>query len=106
MKSVDLSHKDKQIIVATVINAFNQAVAHKKLVQLSRNTMKNNIDDDLMIMTINEAISHCSHHTRLIIENEFIAKKPRGWHEAYFSRSSYYRYCNQALDEFIANLNL
>lgn len=101
-----LSKKEKAIIIAEVINVYNQAIAKKRLAKASNNNTYFTKDDQQLIFTIEQALRNCTKETRLIIKNDFIYKQEKDWYLDYFSKSSYYRYQNLAMDEFINCLNI
>ena len=53
---------------------------------------------------IEYALSMLDGDQRMIIEKEYLVKSPEDWWQAYYSKSTYYRIKNQALDVFLENL--
>ena len=101
-----LTKKEKAIVIADIINVYNQAIAKKRLAKSSHNNDYFSKDDHELIFTIEQALRNCSKETRLIIKNDFIYKQEKDWYLDYFSKSTYYRYQNSAMDEFINSLNI
>lgn len=56
---------------------------------------------DLFLSWVHYALCSCSKVSRFILENEFILYKRKEWWYDYFSRSSYYRMKQKAMDEFL-----
>ena len=71
-----LTKKEKAIVIADIINVYNQAIAKKRLAKSSHNNDYFSKDDHELIFTIEQALRNCSKETRLIIKNDFIYKQP------------------------------
>lgn len=54
---------------------------------------------------INRSLRRISKESRRIITKEYVEGADEDWWYEYYSRSSYYRLKNKALDEFINQLN-
>ena len=56
---------------------------------------------DELFDRINYAYRHCEDEHRKILENEFILHMNKDWWYDYYSRSTYYRMKQRAMDEFL-----
>ncbi len=103
----NLTLAEKKVIVGYFVNLYNQAVAREELRKINRHSYLGDIENDkTLIYLMDHALTHVSRETQLIIRHDYIFKSSENWYLEYFSKTSYYRYRLQAIDEFINCLNI
>lgn len=91
-----MEFKDKIIVIDYL---FTLAFKHKHDLMIQEGGSSLNY-------IMNEALNRLTVEGRLIFENDFISKKDRLWYLNYFSKSTYYRLKNEAMDLFLNCLHL
>lgn len=83
--------QSENMLKETVTN-YNYNYLHKRL------DKKRNLE--LFIKMIEQIHQNVSKESAIILENEYLERKDKGWWQQYFSRATYYRFKHQAMDEF------
>ena len=94
-----MKYKEKEQLIRYIFNKRNQLLLYEKYV--CEKEYKEYSSADLFLRWVQYALNSCSKEGRLILEKEFILYERKDWWYNYYSRSSYYRFKQRAMDEFL-----
>ena len=63
-------------------------------------------EDAKMVYLVERCLLECSKNTQLIIRKDFLEVPEKNWYVSYFSRSTYYRLKEKAVNEFVQCLKM
>ncbi|WP_027120573.1 MG284/MPN403 family protein [Mycoplasmopsis lipofaciens] len=96
-----LSTKDKVNAIKTICK-LEDANECAKLKKINNANLDLNKKITLPLNKLNKVLRLLSKNSLLIIRNDFINKyKSKNWFEQYFSKTTYYKYKREALEEFL-----
>ncbi|MBZ4195302.1 MG284/MPN403 family protein [Mycoplasma tauri] len=98
----EMSESEKYKTVAMIFHlekAKARLKARKRLFSQNRNEEKNGFTYSENLHRALECISPESKH---LLRKEFLEEKESYWYEKYYSKTTYYKYRRNAVDEFLA----
>ena len=94
-----MTYKEKDQLLRYIFNKRNQLLMYEKHI-----CEKEYIEDSkehLFLRWVQFALNSCSKESRFILEKEYICHERKDWWYVYYSRSTYYRFKQRAMDEFL-----
>ncbi len=107
METRTYTYKELQTILKYLGRSYKLSKQRIKNIQ-EANRIEENYriydDDTQFVHVIEEALLRCGEPYRTIIENDFLYDTDKKWYLSRFARSSYYRYKQKAVKEFLNHL--
>lgn len=93
-----MTFREKEKIIQFIFNKRRKILLLSKRV---KDVSGKESSQDLFLRWVHYALKSCPKEYQRIIENEFILHEPKDWWYDYYSRSSYYRTKQKAMDAFL-----
>ena len=107
MKAQTMNHKEKMQYVKKILAEYHKATQMVKFEEAKyhfgneEKKDKETYELNRKIVEIDSVLNLLMNDDRLVIENEFITVHNDFWWVEYYSKSTYYRHLNRAVEEFI-----
>lgn len=102
MEKNDLGLKRKEKMLLNIIKKYKVSLISVEVREISQEyNKKEYLNDVAYIHLFDKILQECDEDTNKIIRNEYLGKKRYRWYNEYYSRSTYYRLKNKALDEIL-----
>lgn len=108
MDTRNYGNKELRSIIKYLGNSYKTSKRRIEIIE-DTNKVEENYkiydDDNEFVHTIEKALHACSPQSQIIIRNDYLLDIDASWYKSYFARSSYYRYKNKAIREFLDRLD-